>query len=106
MVNHRRAEATRRPVDGAAVAAVDIGEIPGRDEDTPDERAHLCALIRRSVPYVEALPAMQREAVLLYFEGFTVPEIGRITGVPVEAARTRLRRGLAKLRQDLKELEP
>jgi RNA polymerase sigma-70 factor (ECF subfamily) len=106
MVNHRRAEARRRPVQGTIVAAVDIGGLPGRDEDNPDARAHLCALIRRAMVYVEALPPMQREAVLLYVEGLTVPEIGRITDVPVENARTRLPRGLAKLRQDLKELEP
>jgi RNA polymerase sigma factor (sigma-70 family) len=106
MIDHYRAEIGGRPAEAVRVDAVDVGEIPGRDEDAPDERVHLCALIRRSLTYVEALPPIQREAVLLYVEGVSVPEIGEITQVSVETARSRLRRALARLRQDLKELAP
>jgi hypothetical protein len=64
------------------VGTFDVGDTPGRDEDTPDERAHLCALIRRSLTYVEALPPIQRETVLLYVEGVSVPEMARSPRYP------------------------
>jgi RNA polymerase sigma-70 factor (ECF subfamily) len=106
VIDHYRAEVGRRPADAVLVGTVDVGDIPGRDENTPDERAHLCALIRRSLTYVEALPPIQRETVLLYVEGLNLVEIGEVTQVSAETARSRLRRALAKLRQDLKELAP
>ncbi len=51
---------------------------------------------------LEALPEEQREAFLLYEEtGLSLEEIGRITGVAMETAKSRLRYALKKLRTAL-----
>ena len=51
-----------------------------------------------------ALPAPQREAFLLYEEGgLSVEEIAEATGVSFEAAKSRLRYAVAKLRKGLAE---
>lgn len=51
-----------------------------------------------------ALPAPQREAFLLYEEGgLSVEEIAQSTGVSFEAAKSRLRYAVAKLREGLAE---
>lgn len=51
---------------------------------------------------VEALPPVQREAFLLYADGeLTLAEIGALTGVGMETAKSRLRYALAKLRTTL-----
>jgi len=48
---------------------------------------------------LEELDASQRETVLLaYYEGWTREELGRRFEMPVNTVKTRLRRGLAKLR--------
>ena len=53
---------------------------------------------------LEALPAPQREAFLLYEEGgLSVEEIAGATGVTFEAAKSRLRYAVAKLRAGLQE---
>lgn len=58
----------------------------------------------RVVDAVLALDEPFRTAVLLrFFEGLPPREVARRTGVPVETARTRLRRALARLRQRLGE---
>ncbi len=53
---------------------------------------------------LDALPAPQREAFLLYEEGgMSVEEIAHTTGVTFEAAKSRLRYAIARLRERLKE---
>lgn len=53
---------------------------------------------------LESLPAPQREAFLLYEEGgLSVEEIAQATGVSFEAAKSRLRYAVAKLREGLAE---
>lgn len=53
---------------------------------------------------LEALPAPQREAFLLHEEGgLSVEEIAAATGVGFEAAKSRLRYAIAKLREGLRE---
>ena len=53
---------------------------------------------------LEGLPAPQREAFLLYEEsGMSVEEIAEATGVSFEAAKSRLRYAVAKLRNGLAE---
>jgi RNA polymerase sigma-70 factor, ECF subfamily len=45
------------------------------------------------------LPAAQRDAVLLsYGRGLTVPEVARLTGVPLGTAKSRLRLALRRTR--------
>lgn len=51
---------------------------------------------------IEALPAPQREAFLLHEEGgLTVAEIAEVSGIKPEAAKSRLRYAVAKLRTGL-----
>ncbi|MEQ1516316.1 MAG: sigma-70 family RNA polymerase sigma factor [Usitatibacteraceae bacterium] len=53
---------------------------------------------------LDALPAPQREAFLLYEEsGLSIEEIAQATGVSFEAAKSRLRYAVAKLREGLAE---
>ena len=53
---------------------------------------------------LDSLPAPQREAFLLYEEGgLSVDEIAQATGVSFEAAKSRLRYAVAKLREGLAE---
>ena len=52
----------------------------------------------------EKLPAEQREAFVLQYEGeLSVEEIATVTGVTRETAKSRLRYALAKLRRDLQD---
>jgi RNA polymerase sigma-70 factor (ECF subfamily) len=52
-----------------------------------------------------ALPPEQRDTFLLYEEsGLTLEEIGSITGVSMETAKSRLRYALSKLRHALGNL--
>jgi len=51
---------------------------------------------------LEALPALQREVVLLHaIEGFSFREIGRMTGVSLFTAAGRYRLGVSRLRKTL-----
>jgi RNA polymerase sigma-70 factor, ECF subfamily len=55
---------------------------------------------------VEALPAEQKEAVLLaYFGGFTHPEIAQRTGVPLGTVKGRLRLAMQKPRILLADID-
>jgi len=56
------------------------------------------------VKLLETLPAPQREAFLLYQEGgLGIEEIAEATGVSFEAAKSRLRYAVAKLREGLQD---
>lgn len=75
------------------------------DEDAPVESANPARqaearqALARLVEAVEALPAAQREAFLLHQEaGLSVPEIAAVTGAGEEAAKSRLRYAMAKLK--------
>ena len=84
------------------------------DEDLPEpaasrvEEPHVRAEARQQgaeiVRLVEALPAAQREAFLLHEEGgLSIEDIAQATGVSFEAAKSRLRYAVAKLREGLRE---
>jgi RNA polymerase sigma-70 factor (ECF subfamily) len=63
------------------------------------ERQESCAAVRAALG---ELPATQREAlVLAYWGGLTAEEIARRTGAPLGTAKSRLRLGLTKLREEL-----
>jgi RNA polymerase sigma-70 factor (ECF subfamily) len=105
LIDHWRA---RRPqlsldepvADGADEALID--HLPADERAQPDaqalSRAQRAALLRA----VEALPPAQREVFLLHADGaLTLAEIGALTGVGMETAKSRLRYALARLRQTL-----
>jgi RNA polymerase sigma factor (sigma-70 family) len=78
------------------------------DDPNPTWRATVDRLtaieIRRAL---ERLPAEQRQAIeLAYFDGYTYRDVARLTGVSPGTASSRLRLGLAKLRDMLKADHP
>jgi RNA polymerase sigma-70 factor (ECF subfamily) len=74
----------------------------GRVEDRPAdaaERDETGGVVRAAL---QRLPEAQREAVVLaYWGGLTAGEIARRVGVPLGTAKSRLRLGLAKLRDEV-----
>ncbi len=74
------------------------------DCKTPEEIAALREQGARLLHLLEALPAPQREAFLLREEaGLGIEEIAAVTGVGKEAAKSRLRYAVQKLREGLRE---
>jgi RNA polymerase sigma-70 factor (ECF subfamily) len=72
--------------------------------ERPDARVELAQMTSRYRVALEALPAEQRDVFLLYEEsGLSLEEIGHITGVGMETAKSRLRYAVAKLRMALSE---
>jgi RNA polymerase sigma-70 factor (ECF subfamily) len=79
-------------------------EISGPGHERPDaalSESQLRTDFRRAL---DQLPAEQRDVFLLYEEsGLSLEEIGRITGVAMETAKSRLRYALGKLRGTLRQ---
>jgi RNA polymerase sigma-70 factor (ECF subfamily) len=82
-------------------------ELPGRDHDRPDSvtsEVQLRADFRRAL---DALPPEQRDVFVLFEEsGLSLEEIGKVTGVAMETAKSRLRYAVAKLRAALGHHQP
>lgn len=71
-------------------------------QDEPQRRAESNEDMRRLGAALEQLPPAQREVFLLREEaGLSLPEIAEVAGIDVEAAKSRLRYALAKLREAL-----
>ena len=80
--------------DEAAVAA----------PDNPARQAEAREALARLLQAIESLPAAQREAFLLHEEaGLSVAEIAAATGTNEEAAKSRLRYAMAKLKAAVDE---
>jgi RNA polymerase sigma-70 factor (ECF subfamily) len=94
----RPQEKATQDVDGLA------DELPGPSHESPDAalaEAQLRADFKRAL---DELPAEQRDVFLLYEEtGLGLEDIGRITGVAMETAKSRLRYALGKLRGALRQ---
>jgi len=76
--------------------------LPAAAADAPDARAEHAQTLARYRLALAALPAEQRDAFLLYEEsGLSLEEIGQVTGVSMETAKSRLRYALAKLRSSM-----
>jgi RNA polymerase sigma-70 factor (ECF subfamily) len=105
LVDHWRATGQARfasidDEDGDARDAVE--SLPAAANDEPEPRAlskELGAQLREAL---DALPAEQRDAFLLQYEGgLSLAEIAELTGVGMETVKSRLRYATAKLRSAL-----
>lgn len=75
-------------------------DAPAPPADEPQARTEGRQSLQRFAAALAALPEAQREAFLLHEEsGMSVAEIAAATGVGVEAAKSRVRYALAKLRE-------
>lgn len=80
-----------------------LDEPTAASEAQPEARYESKQLAGQLLAMLEALPEAQREAFVLQHEaGMSVEEIAAATGVTREAAKSRLRYALAKLRQGMR----
>jgi RNA polymerase sigma-70 factor (ECF subfamily) len=78
---------------------VEMSEDMAAAPDDPARQAEARESLARLLQAIEALPVAQREAFLLHEEGgLSVAEIAAATGTNEEAAKSRLRYALMKLR--------
>ena len=83
---------------GLTLVALEADEIPGASPD-PAAEAQARESLARFAAALEALPPLQREAFLLHEEGgLSVAEIATATQSNEEAAKSRLRYAMAKLK--------
>ena len=83
---------------GLTLVALEGDEAPGASPD-PAEQAQARQSLERFAAALQALPPLQREAFLLHEEGeLSVAEIAAATGTNEEAAKSRLRYAMAKLK--------
>jgi RNA polymerase sigma factor (sigma-70 family) len=83
---------------GLPLAELDSEDIPAGTPD-PARQVEARQALRRFAAALEGLPPAQREAFLLHEEGgLTVAEIAAATGSNEEAAKSRLRYAMAKLK--------
>jgi RNA polymerase sigma-70 factor (ECF subfamily) len=94
-------------VDRAHDVAQMHDALPGQSHEQPDAQASEQQLHADFRQALQQLPAEQRETFVLYEEsGLGLEEIGAITGVGVETAKSRLRYALGKLRAALRQHQP
>jgi len=94
----REGDAANRASDRLKIA---VTQEPVRDEARPDVECQAKDERTRVRSMIRALPDAQREAVVLsYWAGLTSEEIARRSGVPVGTAKSRVRLGLNRLREE------
>jgi RNA polymerase sigma-70 factor, ECF subfamily len=83
---------------GLTLVSLESDDIPANTPD-PESEVQAREALKRFAAALERLPAAQREAFLLHEEaGMTVAEIAAATGSNEEAAKSRLRYAIAKLK--------
>jgi len=95
----------------AADRATDVDELaevlPGSEIDRPDTQLSAAQIKEAFKRALDELPAEQRDVFVLYEEsGLSLEEIGKVTGVAMETAKSRLRYAVSKLRVALKSHQP
>ena len=101
LIDHWRAKGlTVVPLDTGDEDGAPAIDPPAGPEADPHEVAVAVQTRDRFAAALAALPQVQREAFLLHAEGdLTVPEIAAATGTNEEAAKSRLRYAMKKLRE-------
>jgi RNA polymerase sigma-70 factor, ECF subfamily len=95
----RSAQAGGRATDRLKIAS---GRDEPRADEQPAERTERDEHRRRVRDALGTLPRAQREAVVLaYWGGLTADEIARRSGVPLGTAKSRVRLGLRRMRDEL-----
>jgi RNA polymerase sigma-70 factor (ECF subfamily) len=95
--------APRQFADVATLADV----LAGSDSDRPETQASASQMKAAFKQALDALPPEQRDVFVLYEEsGLSLEEIGKVTGVAMETAKSRLRYAISKLRAALKHHQP
>ncbi len=96
IAHHRLVDHWRKR--GLTLVALEEETVEGASADPADEAAARQSLARFAAA-LEGLPALQREAFLLHEEGgLSVAGIAEATGTNEDAAKSRLRYALAKLK--------
>jgi RNA polymerase sigma-70 factor (ECF subfamily) len=97
-----------RPQEKFAQDVDEMADLLGDAEHERPESAASEAQLREDFrAALEQLPAEQRDVFVLYEEsGLSLEEIGKITGVAMETAKSRLRYAVNKLRTALKQHRP
>lgn len=96
IAHHRLVDHWRKR--GLTLVALEADDVPSQSSD-PADHAQARQSLARFAAALEALPALQREAFLLHEEGeLGVAEIAAATGANEEAAKSRLRYAMAKLK--------
>lgn len=102
LVDHWRATGRVRllSVDDEDTETADlVDRLPADAHHEPQSRAESRELGAQLSEALQALPAEQRDAFLLQYEGgLSLAEIAQTTGVGIETAKSRLRYALTKLR--------
>ena len=84
---------------GLSVVDLENVDVEGNSPN-PERQAEARQGLQRFAKALEALPPAQREAFLLHEEaGLSVAEIATVTGAGEEAAKSRLRYAMNKLRE-------
>lgn len=97
-----------RPHEGAAQDVDDLAEqLDAVEHEQPDAALSETQVRNDFRRALAELPPEQRDVFVLYEEsGLTLEEIGRITGVAMETAKSRLRYAVGKLRTALRQHRP
>lgn len=99
---HRRA--VRIHEAGAANVDDLAAELAGSAQAQPDEAVATLEMQAQFRQALDQLPPEQRDVFVLYEEtGLSLEEIGKVTGVAMETAKSRLRYAVAKLRAALQQ---
>jgi RNA polymerase sigma-70 factor (ECF subfamily) len=81
--------------------------LPGADSERPDAQLSEAQLQAAYRSALLQLPQEQRDVFVLYEEtGLSLEDIGKLTGVAMETAKSRLRYAVAKLRASLRRYAP
>ena len=101
----------RRTGHMPAAQLADVSELeevlPDSESAQPEAQASRAEVKAAFKQALESLPLEQRDVFVLYQEsGLSLEEIGKVTGVAMETAKSRLRYAVSKLRTALRHHQP